>query len=230
MEDLESPRLGPEEIHHLHRVLRLRPGEKVIAADGRGGTRPCVVPKGARWEGVLEAAGPVTVQPRGEPRVQVGFALLKGDRNAWVVQKLTELGVDRIVPVLAERSVKRPREASLQAGEADLLYERLVRVCRGAFCQARLAWLPSLERPVPLASLAAAEPVLIADAQGGNLQPNAPLIVVGPEGGWSAEERKLAKGAVRLGEHTLRSETAAVAAGTLLCALRGGIVLPNHQR
>ena len=220
MEDIHDPALDGPEAHHLLKVLRLRPGEAVMAADGLGTRRLCVLSSANRLEPVEEA---VTV-PRPTPAVAVGFSLLKGDRNAWVVQKLTELGVDRIVPVITERVVKRPKEAGKS------LHERLSAVSKSAFCQARLDWLPKIDEPREFSLLARTEPVVCADADGGIMSTDLPLLVVGPEGGWSPGEKELTKGAVRLGEHTLRSETAAVVAGALLCALRAGIVLPSHLR
>src|SRR4051812_8115538 len=83
--DLEALALDPEDDHHLRRVLRLRAGETVTASDGEGGWRACT------WTGdaaPLRAQAGAEREPRPTPLVTVGFALTKGERPEWVVQKL----------------------------------------------------------------------------------------------------------------------------------------------
>src|SRR4051812_45237865 len=96
----ETLDIGGEDGHHLIRVLRLRVGETVTVADGAGGWRPyalgAIAPGGAVR---LDATGEPGVEPVMTPRLAVAFALTKGDKPELVVQKLTELGVDRILPV-----------------------------------------------------------------------------------------------------------------------------------
>jgi len=163
-------------------VLRLRAGDAVTVSDGAGGRLAC------RFGPALEPVGEIERVERTEPQVTVAFAVVKGQRPEWAVQKLTELGVDRIVPLLAARSVVR-----WPAGQAGTQVERLRRVAREASVQSRRVWLP--------------------------------VVLVGPEGGWSEVELSFAGPArVGLGPAVLRTETAAVVAGTLLCALRAGVV------
>ena len=78
-------------------MLRLRPGEDLTVADGAGRWRHC------RFGAQLAAVGPVQMEARPEPEITIALALTKGERFEWAVQKLTELGVDRIVPVAAAR-------------------------------------------------------------------------------------------------------------------------------
>ena len=101
--DLDAPAVDESDRHHLERVLRLRLGERVTASDGAGTVRECIVRDGL----VLEPASETVVEDRPAPPITIGFALTKGDRPEWVVQKLTELGVDTIVPFVAKRSVVR---------------------------------------------------------------------------------------------------------------------------
>lgn len=210
--DLAHPVLDPEDLHHLGRVLRLRRGEGVAAADGAGSFRPC------RFTGdaSLEPAGDSVSTDRPEPALAVGFAPVKGDRPELVVQKLTELGIDRIVVFGAARSVVR-----WDGERADRHLERLRRVAREAAQQCRRLWLPTLERS-SLEDLRDAGAVL-ADAGGRAPRPTDRLVLVGPEGGWSDQERH-GMGTVGLGEHVLRAETAAIAAGVVLAALRAGLL------
>ncbi len=225
MVDPANPELSVEDRHHLLRVLRLRPGEVVIAADGRGAFLAC------RFTGsgpLLEPEGSLSRSTRPAPAITVGFAPGKGDRPAWVVQKLTELGVDRIVPLVTERSVVRwPGERSVKA------VERLRRVAREAAAQSRRPWLTEVAEPSTLEHLvAAADPaagVVLADAGGGPPTLEHPIVAVGPEGGWSEAERALGLGRVGLSDAILRAETAAVALGALLGALRAGRVAPAEE-
>src|SRR5690606_29454401 len=185
------------------RVLRLRPGAPVTVADGHGRWRPARLAAG----GDVEAAGDVVTDPAPAPPITVGFALVKGDRNALVVQKLTELGADRIVPFVADRSVVRPDPA-----KAERQHGRLVEIARQAAMQCRRTRLPVVE-PVTTFAAAAALPGAAR-----------PTVLVGPEGGWSPAERETGLPTIRLGPHTLRAETAAITACAILAALRDSSV------
>ena len=212
--DLGRPVLDRAADHHLRRVRRLRPGDPVLAADGAGGWRPCRLADGAE----LVADGPVRVRPAPTPPVTVGFALVKGERPELVVQKLTEVGVDRIVPFRAARSVVRWDERRAEAHHA-----RLVRVAREAVTQCRRLWVPDV---APVATfdelVAGAAGVALTDPGGGRLAGGLSTLLVGPEGGWSPEERASGAVLVRLGAHVMRAETAAIVAGAALVASRSG--------
>ena len=215
--------VGGEDGHHLARVLRLRTGEAVTVADGLGSWRPYQV-GGVTGTGVrLDATDDLAQEPALAPRLAVAFALTKGDKPELVVQKLTELGIDRIVPVLAERSVSRP-DPDRAAGAA----ERWHRIAREAARQCRRATLPAVEELRPLASLAGHPALVVAERGAGAAGALSPppdgeiLVVVGPEGGLAPEEVEALKpwGRLGLGPHVLRAETAALAAATVLAALR----------
>jgi 16S rRNA (uracil1498-N3)-methyltransferase len=214
--DPETPELGDDDLHHLLRVLRVRPGEEVTVSDGAGRCRPCRMGPG----GLLEPAGEVVVVPRPRPAVAVGVALTKGDRPEVAVQKLTELGVDRILPFVADRSVAR------WEGERAVRHVgRLRRVAREAAVQARLTFLPEVADLTDFASVAALPGAARCDRGGGPPGLDRPVLLVGPEGGWSDAERDRGLPVVGLGPTTLRAETAAIAAGALLTALRAGAVV-----
>jgi 16S rRNA (uracil1498-N3)-methyltransferase len=252
VEDLEPGSsevvLGAEDAHHLHSVLRLRVGEPVGATDGRGRFRACRY----AGRGRLEADGPVASAPPRTSLVTVGFVPVKGDRPEWTVQKLTELGVDRIVVLSAARSVVR-----WEGSRAGAHLERLRRVARAAVMQSRQWWLPELSGVVDVGSLLAAaagggpgvaagdasadgpadasvgDPgragVALAERGGGTPGPSLRTVLVGPEGGWDPAELAGAADTVALGSAVLRAETAAVAAGVLLTALRAGLVRPGSD-
>lgn len=217
--DLDVPVLDDADAHHLGRVLRLRPGEVVVASDGRGGWRPCVVGARSPSGPVLEPTGPVAVTVAPAPAITIGFALTKGERPELVVQKLTELGVDRIAPIAADRSVVRWDD-----DRAVRHHARLVAVAREASMQCRRPHLPEV---LPLAGLAAsvaavgAGTAALCEAEAaGRPGMDRAALYVGPEGGWSPEEMRLAVPHVGLGLTTLRAETAAIVAAVLLCAHR----------
>ncbi|HEY5251837.1 MAG TPA: RsmE family RNA methyltransferase [Acidimicrobiales bacterium] len=228
VDDLEQPDPRADDAHHLTRVLRLRAGEPVVAADGRGRWRLCRyrgpdTGSGAPATKVLEADGPVIFVPRPAPPVTVGFVPVKGDRPEWVVQKLTEVGVDQIAVLRSARSVVR-----WDGDRGAKAMERLCRVAREAGAQSRTPWLPELMGILDLAGLAeAVAPATLALAHPGGDPPSVamPALAVGPEGGW--DDSEVVSGEFRvvgLGPGILRAETAAVASGLLLCALRNGLV------
>jgi 16S rRNA (uracil1498-N3)-methyltransferase len=219
VDELDAPVLGDGDEHHLRRVLRLPPGSDVTAGDGAGRWRPCRL-----GDGVLEVAGAIVRDPRPEPPITVAFALVKGERPELVVQKLTELGVDRIVPFVAERSVVRwdPARAGRHA-------ERWRTIARQAAMQSRRTTLPDVAPVASFRSVAALPGAALADATGDPPTLDRPAVLIGPEGGWAPEERVEGLPLVRLAAHVLRAETAAITAGAILTALRAGMLLEAHR-
>ncbi|MHB1709966.1 MAG: RsmE family RNA methyltransferase [Acidimicrobiales bacterium] len=229
--DVTAPALDAGSARHLLGVLRLRPGELVVAADGLGTWVQCRMAAGTSsgdgrhrdLSAILVVDGPPREQAAIGPRVTVAFAPAKGDRPEWVVQKLTELGVDRIVPINANRSVVR-----WEGERAVRAVERLRRVAREAASQSRRTWLPEI---TPVSSLIALEGLTggrpsLAHPGGSLPSLRHPVIAVGPEGGWDHDELAGEVATVGLGPTVLRAETAALAAGTLLCSLRAGRIAP----
>lgn len=245
--DLEHPVLDEDDAHHLARVLRLRAGEPVTVSDGAGAWRlgRFVGGRAGRERGggaggpgaVVEPDGPLQWEAAPAPTVTVAFAPTKGDRPEWVVQKLTEAGVDRVVPFVASRSVVR-----WEAPRAQKQVERLRRVAREAAMQCRRTWLPEVADLTTFAALTSAPQgsprtsahtaasggptAVMAEAGGGPPSLERPTVLVGPEGGWDVDEAASDLPRVGLGPHVLRAETAAVAAGVLLSALRSQLVRP----
>ncbi len=237
--DLDAPVAAPDDAHHLLDVLRLRPDEVVVACDGRGTWRACRVraesgsgrrrgtPRGRAVDGhptgaELEPVGPLTVAAQPSHPLTVAFAMTKGDRPEWTVQKLTEIGVDHIVPLLTRRTVVRlgPQERERRA-------DKLRRVAREAGAQSRRTHLPEVAEPVAferaLERLPSAS--LVAEPGGGFMDPGTRAVLVGPEGGWDPAELACGLGRVDLGPSVLRADTAALVAAALLGAARSGAVL-----
>jgi 16S rRNA (uracil1498-N3)-methyltransferase len=234
VEDLVAPKPSDDDVHHLLHVLRLRAGEVVIAADGAGSYVPCVIRDGAggsRGKGRASTSSPEILDVTGtlrsvgpEPSRRVAFAVPKGERAEWTVQKLTEIGIDRIVPLLTDRTVVR-----LSEDEALRRAERFRRIAREAGAQSRRLHLPVVTTPTTMAALlgtlgAGEGEVAIAEPGGGPVTATMHTVLVGPEGGWSERELEEVPSRVGLGSGVLRAETAALVAGTLLVGARSGLI------
>lgn len=215
VDDVDTPVLSPDDRHHLERVRRLRAGDDLSVTDGRGRWRWC------RFGADLLVDGEAVTDPVPEPLVTVAFALVKGERPELAVQKLTELGVDRIVPFLADRSIVRWDPA-----RAEHHHERLRRVAREAAMQSRRTWLPEVAPLATFAEVASLPGAAGADRGGGPPSLDHPTLLIGPEGGWAPQERAALPAVVGLGDPVLRAETAAITGAALLCALRSGVVIP----
>jgi len=213
--DLDDPRLDPDDHHHLARVLRLAPGSDVTVCDGRGRWRPARLTAGPE----VEPRGDIVADPRPDPPITIAFALVKGERPELTVQKLTELGADRIVPFVAERSVVRWDEA-----KAERQARRLTAIAREAAMQCRRTWLPEVGEVVDFAAAAALPGAVLADREGVPPSLSQAVVLVGPEGGWADAERAAGLPSVRIGTHVLRAETAAITACAILTAIRSEIV------
>ncbi len=223
--------LSGTEGRHAATVRRLRPGERADVTDGAGLVTECVVagPAEGGLELIVQARREV---PRPDPAITVVQAIPKGDRGELAVEEMTEVGVDRIVPWAAARCVPVWQGAR---GERSLARWRLT--AREAAKQSRRAWIPEI---TPVASDAAQVAGLIGKAACAMvLEPGATaslgrlslpesgdlLVVVGPEGGITAEESAAfgAAGAFacRLGPTVLRTSTAGTVAAAILLTRSG---------
>jgi 16S rRNA (uracil1498-N3)-methyltransferase len=214
-----------DEAHHAVAVRRLRAGEQVVLTDGAGtSVRGAVASTGKRVFTVV--AEEVARHDRPAPEVVVVQAIPKGDRGELAVEVLTEVGVARIVPWAASRSV-----AVWKGERAAKSLGRWRSTAREASKQARRAWFPEVAEMASTAEVAA----LVAEADLAVVlheEASAPLaaldvpaagtvvVVVGPEGGLSDDEVAafVAAGAVsvRLGSEVLRTSTAGLAAAAAL--------------
>ncbi len=215
VDDIDDPQLDDDTQHHLRRVLRLRSGAPFTVGDGAGSWRAM------RFGDPPEPTGDPAFEERRSPTLTVFFAPMKGGRTELVVQKLTEIGVDVIAPIVTGRSVVRWDEAKA----ADQI-ARLRRVAREASMQSRRAWLPTVEPVGTLDDALAHDGVVLADV-GAPSGPIGSSIVVGPEGGWEPDEAAAAPRRVGLGETVLRAETACIVAGSLMVAQRAAGSLPG---
>jgi 16S rRNA (uracil1498-N3)-methyltransferase len=209
--------------HHLSRVRRLRAGEIVTVADGEGSWRPYTIVEAGRGALRLEASGASVTEPVLVPGLAIAFALTKAAKPDLAVQKLTELGVDRITPVLSQRSVRR-----WATEHADAAVARLRRVAAEAAAQCRRARLPQVDSPETVSALRGHSGLVVADPGGDDVGeiPAPPdgewMLAVGPEGGFGPAEVAALEpcSRLRLGPHVLRAETAAIAGAAVLTTRR----------
>ena len=209
VDQLDSPTLGDDDQHHLGRVLRLRDGESVTASNGRGQWRACVWSNGA-----LEVVGEVVASAPPSVRCAVAFTPVKGDRNEWAVQKLTEIGIDEVI-ILAPT-----QHSVVRWSDADKQLRKLRVVAREAAMQSRRVWLPNIVGLAALHEVCAGDGAAVADPDGVALHAGVSLVVVGPEGGFAEDELPAGVPRVQLGDTILRAETATLVAATLLVARR----------
>jgi 16S rRNA (uracil1498-N3)-methyltransferase len=213
-------RIAGPDAHHLTRVLRVEPGQVFEISDNRNVYLAEVETAhkdlvSFAVQGKLAPPGPVV-------QTTVLASLIRFERFEWMLEKATELGVARIVPVRAERS-----EKGLEHG-AEKRLARWIRIVREASEQSRRARLPEIGEPLDLAEairMEAAYRYVLEEAQAPPIFPSLPTdrrpddqvaLLVGPEGGWTDQERRqivdAAWNPVSLGPQILRAETAAIAA------------------
>lgn len=218
--------LAAEEARHLRDALRLRAGDEAFVFDGAGREFQCVVRESGKHETRLEILAEVApAQPESPLRLTLALALLKGEKFDWAVQKATELGVKRIVPVITTRADVRLRDARDGAQRVA----RWRRIALAAAKQSGRAVVPEITECSAFSEFAAAPdtaPRFMFAERGGAGFPaqksgiSAAVALVGAEGGWVAEEIVRAEKSgwriVTLGGRILRAETAALTVTVLM--------------
>jgi 16S rRNA (uracil1498-N3)-methyltransferase len=219
-----------DEARHLTRVLRVEPGQRYEISDNRNVYLAEI--ESARKEHVIFRTIEKLNPPTEQVHITLCAALVKFDAFEWMIEKATELGVSEIVPVQTIRSEKGLEKA------AQKRLERWRRIGLEASQQSRRAFLPSITEPVDFDQILLNEAGYryVLDESGGQplaaILPSARIpsdrvaILIGPEGGWTEEERSAFVQAnwtqVTLGPLILRAETAALAA---LAVIQSGWLL-----
>jgi molecular chaperone DnaJ len=205
-----ASRLSDPDRHHLS-VLRVRPGDPLTVSDGAGRWRA------ARFADPLEPAGEITFVARATRRSP--WSSPGQGRSARVGRAEADRGRSRHDRAARRGAFGRGGPAARIGHQLD----RLRRISREAAMQSRQCYLPEVAAPLTFADAAARR--RLPRTQGGDAPSLArPTVLVGPEGGWSDRELEFGVPRVGLGPSMLRAETAAVAVGVLLAALRSGLV------
>jgi len=232
-EDLtaDNGQLEEQEAHHLLHVLRLSPGSGFTAFDGRGTAAQAVVTAVSRRDVKFQILSRTVNSRPLRARVTVAASPPKGDRLKWMVEKLTEIGVDRLILLNTQRTIVTPGETRV-----DKLRTNVVAACK----QSRRPWLMEITPLLPLesileefASQSRLHQLFIAHPDADPVPPTSLItsdsrelsVLIGPEGGFTDEE---ITAAIHIGAeplswpgNILRIETAAIVFGTLLIARAG---------
>jgi 16S rRNA (uracil1498-N3)-methyltransferase len=217
-----SIELDAAQANYLRNVLRLRAGAELLVFDGMSG----------EWVARIQSAGKKrmsfaverrTREPESIPDVWLAFAPVKRAKTDWLVEKATELGAARLIPVMTQRTIAE-----------RVRLERLESIAIEAAEQCGRTRVPQIAEPLPLKrfvdELDPARHFYFADETGGDpliraLREGPAAILVGPEGGFTEEERAFVRGAgaaaVSLGPRILRAETAALATIAAFMAIAG---------
>lgn len=217
---------------HVARVLRLVAGDELVLFDGFGQEAMASITAVRGAAVSVQAAAAMPVDRESPLRLTLVQGVSRGERMDLVMQKATELGVARLVPVLTERSVVK-----LDSAQAAKRLQHWQGVVAAACEQSGRAWLPEVAAPQPLLKWLAQPPA--ADEARFLLHPGsttrardlpalrAATLLIGPEGGLSPQEREAALLAgfqdLSLGPRVLRTETAALAALAALQAVAGDL-------
>lgn len=212
-------RLGAEEARHLVRVCRHVPGDRVELFDGQGFATLARVVEVGKDRVTLVAEGDPIFEARPPCPLTLATAIPRGDRFDWLVEKATEIGVERLIPLVTERSVVDPRESKL-----DRLRRTIIEACKQSrrnrlmILEPVVCWTDLARRQVPGVRLIARPGAPRCPGRRGE----SVVLAVGPEGGFSPVEEALAEAEgwrpVGLGHHILRVETAGLAGAAIILA------------
>ena len=216
--------LEDDEARHLVKVRRVEPGERVEIFDGKGFATEAEVLSAKKDRVELKPVGDRLPDRFAPVRLTLATALPKGDRVDWLVEKATELGVARLVPLITERSVVDPRKGTLER-----LRRTVIEACKQCGrnrlmeIDAPMEWSDYL-KDATIASRLVAQPAGLPSASWPTPEVGSSVVLaVGPEGGFTHAEVDLARHAgwiaVGLGQTILRIETAGIAGCARLLAL-----------
>ena len=237
-EQASGPRItvSGEDVRHIAAVLRMKTGDSLLLCDGEGAEYTVRITQVGKTEIRTEIVSRVT-QEITSPRVTLGQGLPKSDKMDWIVQKATELGASSIVPLITERTIVKIRDEEKRVS-------RWQKIAREAAMQSNRSDIPAIGHIVSFKDFLRTEPALECPHRGNSelgtllLLPweeatipiknvlreksgvKSIIILIGPEGGFSKDEADMAMDRgfhlVSLGRNILRTETAAVAALSMI--------------
>jgi len=231
-ESIKKPvtELTGSEFEHLSKVLRLNSGQDVELFDGKGLLAEATIKEKSKKEAILRIIRTTQYKPRAEGRIILAVSIAKGQRFDWLIEKAAELGIDRITPVIFERTVRCPSNPKV--------LDRWTRLAVSAAKQSGRIFLPVIDNPLLLTEALEilqeqydkakiifgsidekSDSLLKSNWSGSDI-----IVFVGPEGGLADDEQDLlkSKGAepVRLTTTILRTETAALVFASILTTQR----------
>jgi 16S rRNA (uracil1498-N3)-methyltransferase len=213
--------LDPAQANYLGNVLRLREGGELLTFDGQSGEWLARITEAGKKRMTL-AVERLTREAETVPDVWLAFAPVKRSSTDWLVEKATELGVAKLLPVMTRRTIAE-----------RVKLDRLESIAIEAAEQCGRTLIPSIEAPISIADLLSStgRTLYFADEGGGEpaasaFRQGASTILTGPEGGFTDDERSAIRAApnavpVSLGPRILRAETAALAALASYMAIAG---------
>jgi 16S rRNA (uracil1498-N3)-methyltransferase len=216
--------LPPELAHHAMRVLRLKSGTAIVLFDGTGGEYAATLLIDGK-KGMAQVGGHHAIEVESPGCITLAQGIAAADKMDWIIEKAVELGVKRLVPIAAKRSVLK-----LTGERLDKRTLHWNRIAQAASEQCGRNRIMAIEAPQPLQAYlsqvdeagVSRQPMLFCHPEAERalaevLRPSMSrlTLVVGPEGGWSDDEIALARRygltAIKLGERILRTETAGLA-------------------
>ena len=220
---------GPE-YEHLSKVLRLNSGEEIELFDGNGTLAKALIKEKSKKAAIIKITEISQVNPPENSRIILAVSIAKGQRFDWLLEKAAELGIDRITPVIFERTVRHPHNPAI--------LDRWTRITVSAGKQSGSIFLPVIDLPLSLPEALdtllqryanaqiifgspsnKTESVLNFSSIGKDI-----IVFIGPEGGLTDDEITLLKSnkakPLRLTQTILRTETAALAFASILTTQR----------
>ncbi len=207
---LDLEKLSKEDTHHFRNVLKKGEEDEFFVCDGKGNI---YYAKGKKF--IKDNLYFELKELRGkkeEPKISIGFAIPKGYRASFLIEKVSELGVKEIIPIISKYSVVK----NLTEG----MLKRYNSISKAACMQSEKGWLPEIKKPLSLKELLKDKMGIGVLEKNGNKEnwknflKDGKIFLVGPEGGWSEEEIKLFKEKnlplLPLTKDPLRIETAAI--------------------
>ena len=215
--------LDAGQANYLGNVLRLGTGAELLVFDGSSGEWLARITEAAKKRMVLSVENK-TREAESIPDVWLAFAPVKRAQTDWLVEKATEIGAAKLIPVMTQRTIAE-----------RVRLDRLESIAIEAAEQCGRTRLPQIAQPLSLTRLVEgldpARTLYVADETGGDpaaqaFKPGLSLILTGPEGGFTQEERTFVRNtsnvvAISLGPRVLRAETAALAALSAYMAVAG---------
>lgn len=214
--------LSEETSRHVVAVLRMRSGDRLQLADGNGNLLTAEINEAHKKHCTVNVLERQFFQ-RNTRELILAVSLLKNtSRFEWMLEKVTEIGITRIVPLFCARTEKQ-----------QFRFDRMKNILESAMMQSNQYWLPGLDHPTPVSAfidgIEATTKILVAHCMEGDKVPlhqalsdpaDSTLIMIGPEGDFTTEEVQQVKQhggrAVSLGDTRLRTETACIVAAALL--------------